>query len=198
MTKVIKDLTDTEKYCGTARPFLSISFAISIPLLLVHSKRWFLYGKDSCKASLQKWEDTLVFLFLIMAFAYASATLQSKKGTVKEIRIFSATADAFPSTSLHWKWMILKIQESQKCLKYKVVILLLIIYEEAHRHEWDKGEYLLADQVIVFYVRKYCFSWQVLLLVENWKEMDRLILHWTLLLEEQSTLPVMEPNSLFN
>lgn len=70
----------------------------------------------------------LFFLLLIMTFTYASATLQSKKGTVKEIRIFSAAADAFPSTSLHWKWMILKIQESQKCLKYKVVVLSLIIY----------------------------------------------------------------------
>jgi len=56
MTMVIKDLKDIKKYDGTAKPLLSISFTsnISLPLLLVHLDMSLLYGKGSCKISLQK------------------------------------------------------------------------------------------------------------------------------------------------
>lgn len=46
---------------------------------------------------LQQWGNALAFILLIMTFNYASITLRSKKGTLKEVRIFNATADAFPS-----------------------------------------------------------------------------------------------------
>ena len=81
MTMVIKDLKDIKKYDGTAKPLLSISFTsnISLPLLLVHLDMSLLYGKGSCKISLQKWGNALAFILLIMAFNYVSVTLQGKK-----------------------------------------------------------------------------------------------------------------------
>lgn len=168
MTKVVKDLKDTKKYCGTARPFLSISFAVSIPLLLVRSNRWFLYGKDSWKASLQKWEDTLAFLLLIMTFPYASVTLQSKK-YCKRDKDFQCNSWCF---SLHFPPLEVDnfknrgITEMPKIWSCSIVVNY--VWRSSQAWVSQGREYLLADQVIFFNVRKYCLSWQALLLVENW------------------------------
>lgn len=79
-------------------------------------------------------------------------------------------------------------EEAQKCLTQRVVVWLgsVIGIPTGMRETRPSGiiSPRRPDEFLsIFSIRRYCFSQQAWLLVENWREMDELILHWALLEE---------------